>query len=152
MTTWLDVTPSGHVAFLLIAHPPARRGDKTPAAIETRMRGLAAALRLAPPSELLPDIGSRLRVHGQTAIILDIDRCDYRLRVPVGSGEWSRFVADGGPVAIALGLDELARGADFAGVEDYLALAAANDRLLMGKTYVRRASCGWVRDRLDGTT
>lgn len=150
--TWLDVTPPGYVAFLLIAHPPARRSDETPVVIETRMRGLAAALRLAPSSELLPDIGGRLRVQGQTAIIPDIDRCDYRLRVPVGSGEWTRSVADGGPVAIALGLDELDRGADFARVEDYLAPAAVNDRLLMGKTYVRRASRAWVHERLGGTT
>ncbi|MFF9316588.1 hypothetical protein ACF1BP_07645 [Streptomyces sp. NPDC014735] len=150
--TWLDVTPPGYVAFLLISHPPARRSDETPVVIDTRMRGLGAALRLAPSSELLPDIGGRLRVQGQTAIIFDIDRCDYRLRVPIGLGEWTRFVTDGGPVAVALGLDELARGADFARVEDYLALAAVNDRLLMGKTCVRRPLRGWVRDRMDGTT
>ncbi|RZU21756.1 hypothetical protein EV567_2261 [Streptomyces sp. BK239] len=150
--TWLDATPHGYVAFLLIAHPLARRGDETPVAIETRMRGLGASLGLAPASDLLPDIGRRLRMQGQATVILDIDQCDYLLRVPVGAGEWTRFVDEGGPVAVAVGLDELSRGADRDRVEDYLAVTAAGDRLLMGKTCVRHPSGRWPRNHAGGTT
>ncbi|MEU8776285.1 hypothetical protein [Streptomyces sp. NPDC048606] len=149
--TSLDDTPLGHVAFLLIAHPPARRGGETPLTIETQMRGLGAALGLATTSEPLPDIGRRLQMQGHQAAILDVGQCDYMLRVPAGSGEWARFVAKGGPVVVALGLDELSPGSDRAKVEEYLAASAVADRLLLGKTYVGAPSGRWVRDRQGGT-
>jgi hypothetical protein len=137
VTMWLDSTPAGEVAFLLIAHPPARRAGDTPELIGQRMRGLADGLGLAPASQPLPDMGRRLFMHGRTAALLVVDGCNYLLRVPTG-GEWSSFVTDGGPVAVALGLDELATHANRETVEAYLTKCTRGDRLLMGKTYARR--------------
>ncbi|MFD9859771.1 hypothetical protein [Streptomyces alboflavus] len=139
VTTWLENTPLGCVAFLLIVPPPSLDNESRSVS-ELRMRGLGAALGLAPTSQVLPDIGPRLRMQGQTAVVVEIDQCDYQLRVPVGTSEWARFVAEGGPVAVALGLDELRRGTDHGGVERYLARTTEAERLLMGKTAVRRPS------------
>ncbi|MFF3454631.1 hypothetical protein ACFYXH_09900 [Streptomyces sp. NPDC002730] len=46
-------------AFLLPAHPPARRADETAETIEAGMRGLADTLDLAPTSAKVPDVGQR---------------------------------------------------------------------------------------------
>lgn len=41
---WVDPAKVGHTAFLLLAHPPARRKGGSPESIEGHMRGLASAL------------------------------------------------------------------------------------------------------------
>lgn len=141
VSAWVDITPPGAVAFLLLAHPPARRRGDSRSVIQAQMRGLGAALGLAPASEELPDMGSRLIVRGSTAAVLRIDRCAYVLRVPVPAA-WARFVAGGGTVVVSVGLDALARGSDRGAVEEYLTESASTDRLLMGKAHVR-PSGGW---------
>lgn len=84
---WIDLTEAGHVAFVLLAHPPARREAESPESIEGDMRGLATALSLADPSARLPDIGPRLVVHGRSAL-LSLDGCQAALHVP----GWRRVV------------------------------------------------------------
>ncbi len=134
--TWIDVARSGPLAFLLLAHPPARRENETAATIEAHMRGLAGALGLAPATATVPHIGPRLQLQGRGAALLNVDRCDFMLRAPVGV-QWGAFAALGGPVAIAVGLDPRSNGEQDA-VEAYLAASTRADRLLLGTTHVHR--------------
>ncbi|KUL26652.1 hypothetical protein ADL12_32380 [Streptomyces regalis] len=130
---WIDLTQAGHVAFLLIAHPPERRPDESPQEIEARMRGLADALTLAAPHKPLPHIGPRLFMHRSADALLSLDDCDYLLRVPIG-GEWARFACAGGTVTIAVGLDPLGPGAPLAVVDAYVTERVIEGRLYLGKT------------------
>ncbi|MEU8586921.1 hypothetical protein AB0C59_07930 [Streptomyces sp. NPDC048664] len=132
---WIDVTVNGPLAFLMLVHPPARRQDETAETIEADMRGLADALDLAPASAKIPDLGSRLRIRGRGTALLDVRGCDFMLKAPVGP-LWCAFVAPGGPVVIALGLDPLGNGTEQA-VEAYLAAGTRADRLLLGATHAR---------------
>ncbi|MFB7919314.1 hypothetical protein [Streptomyces sp. NPDC056061] len=129
---WVDPTEAGLVAFLLFAHPPARREGESPGSIEGHMRGLALALELAHPSNLLPDIGPRLAVHGRSAL-LSLDGCRTSLHVPVTT-EWSRFVTGGATVAVAVGLDPLLPRTPFAAARAYVSEGAQHGRLYLGKT------------------
>ncbi|WP_051778796.1 hypothetical protein [Streptomyces sp. NRRL S-241] len=129
---WIDLTEVGHVAFLLLAHPPVRREGESPAVIESRMRGLASALELAHPSTQLPDIGPRLAVHGRYAA-LSLNGCQTAVCVPV-STEWSRFVTAGAPVAVAVGIDPLLPRTPFDAVRPYVSDGAQRGRLFLGKT------------------
>ncbi|WP_409471922.1 hypothetical protein [Streptomyces sp. HC307] len=130
---WIDVTQAGHVAFLLIAHPPERRPDESPQVIEARMRGLAHALTLAEPHKPLPDIGPRLFMYRSADALLSLDDCDYLLHVPIG-GQWARFVCDGGTVTVVVGLDPLAPGSPIEAVDAYITQRVTEGRLLLGKT------------------
>lgn len=132
---WINLTEVGHVAFLLIAHPPERRPGDSAQLIESRMRGLARALSLAEPSEKLPDIGPRLSMHRESLAVLRLDGCGYRLHIPTG-GEWARFVRGGGTVTVAVGLDTLPPHLALDAVEPYVSRSVTAGRLFLGKTRV----------------
>ncbi|MCP3821900.1 hypothetical protein NLX86_28550 [Streptomyces sp. A3M-1-3] len=134
---WIDPTKVGHVAFLLIAHPPGRRPGESPQMVEARMRGLADALTLAEPAALLPDIGPRLFMHRESDALLRLDGCDYLLHVPIGGG-WARFVCDGGTVTVVVGLDPLPVSSSLEVVDAYITERATQGRLLLGKTRADR--------------
>ncbi|MBT2466548.1 hypothetical protein J7E97_01385 [Streptomyces sp. ISL-66] len=129
---WIELTEVGHVAFLLLAHPPARRGGESVESIELSMQGLVSALTLAEPSAKLPDIGPRLVVHGRAAI-LSLDGCSFVMRVPV-SAEWAEFVTAGAPVVIEVGLDPLQPMTPFDALRPYVSEGARHGRLFLGKT------------------
>lgn len=134
---WIDLTQVGHVAFLLIAHPPERRPGESPELLAARMRGLADALSLAEPATTLPDIGPRLYMHRESAAVLRLDGCDYLMHIPIG-GEWARFVCDGGTVTLAVGLDPLPARSALTAVEPYITHGVTEGRLLLGKTRATR--------------
>lgn len=135
---WIDLTQVGHVAFLLLAHPPGRQPGDSPEMVEARMRGLAHALSLAEPSQPLPDVGARLFMYRDTDVLLSLDGCDYLLHVPIG-GDWARFVCDGGTVTVTVGLDPLPAGSSIEVVDAYITRRVREGRLLLGKT---RAQAG----------
>lgn len=118
--SWLDRTGFGPVAFLLLVHPDPVAGEL-----------LARALRLAPPRRRLPDIGERVTVAGADHAVVRLDGCEHLMRVPVGE-KWAGFVRAGGPTAVLVGLDPLAREAPAAAVEPYLARTATAGRLRLG--------------------
>ncbi|MDX3075991.1 hypothetical protein ACIP98_02470 [Streptomyces sp. NPDC088354] len=128
---WLDGTAFGPVAFLLLAHP---RGHGT--------AGLAALLGLAEPGRRLPDLGERITVSAPGRAVVHADGGGCLLEVAVGE-RWSAFVADGGPVALVVGLEPLARRAPLAEVEDYLATGALTARIRLGIS--RRRAAGQPR-------
>ncbi|WP_103534654.1 hypothetical protein [Streptomyces sp. SM11] len=130
---WIDPTKVGHLAFLLIAHPPGLRPGESPQMVEARMRGLADALTLAEPTVLLPDIGSRLFMHQESDVLLRLDGCDYLLHVPIG-GDWVRFVCDGGTVTVVVGPDPLPVSSSLEFVDAYVTERALQGRLRLGKT------------------
>lgn len=129
---WIDRTPPGHVAYLLITHPTERQEDDTPQVIEARMRGLAAALRLATAGPTLPDMGRRLHMHYESDVIMSLDGCPYDMRIPIG-GEWARFVSGGGTVTVAIGLDPLPVKSPKTAVAAYVVNRWHTGRLLLGK-------------------
>ncbi|WP_434600106.1 hypothetical protein [Streptomyces sp. A5-4] len=136
---WIDDTTSGHVAFLLLTHPPSSCPSDPQEHLEAQMRGLAADLGLAAPSAQMPDIGTRLVAH-DADIRLCLPGSGLVLRVPVPAPAWSQFVLNGGPVAVVLGLDPFEPTSDRAQINDYLATRALCDRLLMGKAIHRPGS------------
>lgn len=130
---WIDNTPAGLVAFLLLAHPEPTRTDAS-AQVAPAMRGLASSLALAECGSPLPDIGARLSAH-RTGTLLRLDGCDYRLHVPT-SGQWTEFAGAGGTVAVVVGLDPLAAHSPRDTVRAYLVSSARAGRLFMGKARV----------------
>ncbi|MEU6175762.1 hypothetical protein ABZ832_28120 [Streptantibioticus parmotrematis] len=106
--SWLEKTAIGQVAFLLAAHPEG--------AYEAR--DFADALGLAEPSRSIPYIGERVTLDARGAR-LRVDGWSHDVRLSVGD-QWSRFVADGGPVAVLVGLDPLPRCAQPEEVAAYL--------------------------------
>ncbi|MEE4546813.1 hypothetical protein V2S66_33215 [Streptomyces sp. V4-01] len=118
--SWLDRTGFGPVAFLLLVHPDPAAGEL-----------LARALRLAPPSRRLPDIGERVTAAGPEHAVVRLDGCEHLMRVAVGE-RWAAFVRAGGPTAVLVGLAPLARVAPAEAVEPYLARTAMAGRLRLG--------------------
>jgi hypothetical protein len=130
---WIAGTPAGPVAFLLLAPTPSSHLG-TPKEARSRMRGLAASLRLASCTRGLPDIGPRLHIQDLDAF-LRLDQCEHLLHAPVGD-IWSDFANGGGTVAVAVGLDSLRAHAPKEVVQAYMAAMARAGRLFMGKTCV----------------
>ncbi|MDT0423503.1 hypothetical protein [Streptomyces evansiae] len=136
MATWLEQTAAGPVAFLLIAHPPIRRQNETVERIEQELRGLAEALGLGESLDKMRNAGSRVWLRGQSGAALKLDGTHLSVQLPpVGPG-WSRFVAEGGPVCIVVGLDPLAAGAPREVIEWYLADVIPHGRSLIGSAAV----------------
>lgn len=130
---WIENTPAGSVAFLLLAHPAPGRDD-SPAEVALHMRELATSLGLAECSTPLPDIGPRLLIH-ELGAFLHLDKCEYLLHAPVG-GSWSEFARAGGTITVAAGLDPLRAHSSRDAVEAYMANTARVGRLYMGKTHL----------------
>jgi hypothetical protein len=133
---WIAGTPAGPVAFLLLARTPSSRFGP-PNEARSRMRGLAASLRLASCTRRLPDIGPRLHIQDLDAFLRP-DRCEHLLHAPIGD-VWSDFARAGGTVAVAAGLDPLRAHASKEVVQAYMAAMARAGRLFMGKTCLTAA-------------
>ncbi|WUD74697.1 hypothetical protein OG937_24880 [Streptomyces sp. NBC_00510] len=118
--TWLDDTAFGPVAFLLLAHPHGSGTEE-----------LAVFLGLAEPGRRLPELGERITVPrpGRATV----RGADGGPLLEVAAGDrWAAFVAGGGPVALVVGLDPLARRAPLPQVETYLALGTTAGRIRLG--------------------
>lgn len=124
--TWLEATAIGRVAFALAAHPEGG----------AQAEEFAAALRLAGPSCRMPYVGERVTVSGERAQ-LRLDACPYGVDLAVGP-QWTAFAAEGGPVALIVGLDPLPRHAPARAVESYL----GRSRLRMGTTRIKAGHQG----------
>ncbi|WP_127359711.1 hypothetical protein [Actinacidiphila soli] len=115
--SWLDDTGFGPVAFLLL--------------VPTDGEAVAAALGLADPGARLSDIGGRITVLHPGRIGVRLDGASHAMELAVGE-RWSAFVDAGGPAAILVGLEPLARGADRDAVEAYVAATTLSARLRLG--------------------
>lgn len=133
---WIDATPDGLVAFLLIAPSSAAVGLEDVAA-------LAAAIGLAGPGETMPSVGERVVLHGLSATV-QLPEIGRALRVSV-TPEWSRLVREGGTVAILLAANPLAEGATKATRDDHLLKAVGTDRLWLGKAVRYGWNGDWIR-------
>ncbi|MCQ4085043.1 hypothetical protein NGB36_31900 [Streptomyces sp. RB6PN25] len=126
--TWLERTAVGQVAFVLVA-PRAHSADA--------VRGLAAALGLREPSCRLPYVGERVTVHGSSRARLHPDGWAHAIGLTVGA-RWSRYVVEGGPVAVLVGLDPLTPCAQPDAVNEYVITRTRGNRLRMGTASMRR--------------
>ncbi|MFH9422398.1 hypothetical protein [Streptomyces sp. NPDC017529] len=131
--TWLGLDPAdAPLAHLLLAHPPGSTARDTPAAIEARMRRIAAALGgLATPQERVPNLGVRLLIVSPTTVLLRFDGTRYGVRLPVRPG-WHQHVRRHGQAVITIGLAPLKRSADLTEVETYLHDTLASGHILFG--------------------
>ncbi len=120
--TWLQATAIGRIAFALAAHPEGG----------AQAEAFAAALRLAEPACRMPYVGERVAVSGPRAQ-LRLDRCSYAVDL-AAVPQWTSFAADGGPIALIVGLDPLPRHAPARAVESYL----GRSRLRTGTTRALR--------------
>lgn len=121
--TWIDSTPEGLVAFLLIAHPDGA---------EPEMTALARALGMATPDSPMPDLGRRL-LCGTTNAVLQVPGVEVGVRLPLDS-EWSRFIRDGATVVLLISVAPLAPSADLLAVSEHLMTGLLSRNLWMGKT------------------
>ncbi|MGW1194591.1 hypothetical protein ACWD4B_01830 [Streptomyces sp. NPDC002536] len=144
VSTWVEDTAAGPVAFLLIGHPPARRQGETAESIEQQMLGLSAALDLTEPCETLRHVGNRVILLGVSGALLTIAGAPYSLRLPPVGAEWSRMVSEGTPVCILLGLDPIPPHAGERATQEYLGHGLSHNRIRMGATAAvdRRESVG----------
>lgn len=140
---WIERTASGHVAFLLVTHPPMDCVDRS-ATVADQMRGLAGSIGLAPPSEQMPDVSACLDVLDDGAVAFRL-ASDLAWRVPTPNGEWHEFVRHGGPIALIVGLDCLAPTTARPIIDAYLVANAECDRLLLGKAQYQRPAPGESR-------
>lgn len=125
VSTVLQRTSVGLAAFVVVGHPVAGAG------CEPQLVGLAGALGLRPSSERLASAGRRVVVCGSRVLLVP-DRVDRLLGLPPVGERWLRFVAEGGPVCVVLGLDPLPPDADRPALRRYLADAAAHGRAHLG--------------------
>jgi hypothetical protein len=124
VSTWLDRTAFGPVAFLLIA--PSTTD------VEPQLRSLAAALALRPSSARIRESGERVSIRDGSEAVLLLDGMSHGLRLPPVGRQWLKSVLDRTPVCVALGLDLLPVEADRAAVGEYLAAATVAGRVHMG--------------------
>lgn len=124
---WVDQTLDGRsFAPLLLTHPPARRDDDTPAAIEARMRGIALALRADLPDDRMTSTGARVAVH-RGVVLVRFDGTPYVLTVH--APRWGRIAAGIGAVLLAVGFDPLPAGACGAEIDQYIERAGVTRRI-----------------------
>ncbi|MFI1969794.1 DUF5949 family protein [Streptomyces cinnamoneus] len=130
--TWSGPGPDGQdIAHILLAHPLGRAGHDTPAAIETRMRHVAASLGpLVGGHDVIADLDGCLRVVG-SRVLLKFGGSRYGLRLPTQPG-WIDLITCRGQAVLILGLDPLPQSATAGRLDTYLDAARAADRLLFG--------------------
>ncbi|MET8624524.1 hypothetical protein ABZW30_12335 [Kitasatospora sp. NPDC004669] len=121
--TWIDSTPDGLVAFMMI----------TPSSGEARgLRSLATTAGLAAPDMPLPSPGIRMVLDGPDALVL-LPGVAGAIRVPANDG-WADFVRRGGAIVLMMGQRYLASSARRIDVEEYLQQALLSRQLWLGKT------------------
>ncbi|MFD5564546.1 hypothetical protein [Kitasatospora griseola] len=137
---WIDATPDGLVAFLLIAPSSTAIGSDDIAA-------LATAIGLAGPQGTMPDVGERI-TPAAGAAILHIPEVGRAVRVPTSS-EWTELVQRGGTVVILLSADPLPVGSAKSDTDSHLRAGLESNRLWIGKTAC--LACGECARCLSGT-
>lgn len=135
--SWLEVTASGPVAFVLLAHPGGT--GEAP-----QLVALADALGLTPPGRRLADLGERIVVTPAAAArpahaVVAVEGCGDGLAWEVGP-RWARFAGGGGPVALLVGFGPLRRLAVREEVDAYLGVHALAGTLRIGVGRARRAA------------
>lgn len=130
--TWSGPGPDGQdTAHILLAHPPGRTSHDTPAAIEARMRHIAASLGpLVGVHEAVAELDGCLRVIG-SRVLLKFGGSRYGLRLPTHPG-WTDLITHRGQAVLILGLDPLPQSATAGRLDTYLDAGRAADRLLFG--------------------
>ncbi|WP_328385096.1 hypothetical protein OHS81_13925 [Streptomyces sp. NBC_00400] len=141
VSTWIDWVRNVEdaVPWLLIGHPSARPLVETRETVEDSLLGMADAMELSPPNELVPDIGDRLLIGGRITA-LDYGHPMFVLEVPKPSAQWRALVARGGHTCVTLCLDPISAGANRDAVEACLSRSIANGRALMGAASARVGS------------
>ncbi|MFI1799377.1 hypothetical protein ACH427_18795 [Streptomyces sp. NPDC020379] len=130
--TWSGPGPDGQdVAHILLAHPPGRASHDTPAAIEARIRHIAASLGpLVGAHDVIARLDGCLRVIGNR-VLLKFGGSRYGLRLPTHPG-WTDLITRRGQAVLILALDPLPQSATARRLDTYLDAARANNRLLFG--------------------
>ncbi|MFE4910430.1 hypothetical protein ACFRCX_02535 [Streptomyces sp. NPDC056652] len=136
VSTWLDVTPAGPVAWLLLGHPPPRRPGETAGNVEAGLRSVAAAMGLRRAVGTVPYVGERLLIRGPITA-LDYGHHDCLLRLPDPGPRWRAHLTGGGLACITLGLDSMPLGASRDAIGMYIRRSASAGRALVGATGVR---------------
>ncbi|MGV9271342.1 hypothetical protein ACWDRR_42645 [Kitasatospora sp. NPDC003701] len=126
--TWIDSTPEGLVAFVLIT--PATEAS-------SGLGALAQAAGLESPDRPLPSPGLRLVLHDSYAMVI-LPRAKTALRIPTDEG-WSDFVRRGGAVVVIMGERSLVHDAERTEVESYLLQSLLPGGLWMAKTSLAAA-------------
>ncbi|MFE1203438.1 hypothetical protein ACFW5V_17275 [Streptomyces sp. NPDC058762] len=138
VSTWLHAGAlAPRIAYVLVAHAPARRPGESADSIEAGLMGMVDSMRLRPAAERVPIVGPRLLMRGPH-VALDYGHPTYVMRLPTPGAEWRQHVAAGGLVCLTVGLDPVPPGAGPDAVEAYLDRTVAAHRAYMGAT-TRRA-------------
>lgn len=130
--TWSGPGPDGQdVVHILLAHPPGRAGHDTPAAIEARMRHIAASLGpFVGAHDVIARLDGCLRVISGR-VLLQFGGSRYGLRLPTHPG-WTDLISRRGRSVLILALDPLSQSVTASRLDSYLDTARAANRLLFG--------------------
>ncbi|MDQ1024788.1 anti-sigma regulatory factor (Ser/Thr protein kinase) [Streptomyces umbrinus] len=136
--SWISSDAHGDpLGIVLLAHPPVRRHGETGELIEQQMRILADAFGLVEADQPLTDIGPRVTLHPGARILLRPDASQFGVQVPAHP-RLARLLTERGELAVAVGLDPLARGAPPANVDLYIDRGLPANRLLLGRAQAAR--------------
>nr|WSZ97290.1 hypothetical protein OH820_17940 [Streptomyces sp. NBC_00857] len=144
--TWIGADPSGHaIGFALLAHPPARWRDATPADIHRRMRALACAAGLRTPDQPLADLGTCLTVR-DGSVHLRLSRIHQGLALPAHA-HWKELLLTRPEVALVIGLAPLDVHAAAEEADRYLDHCLHNGDLMLGRVHAERLAVGATAGR-----
>ncbi|MFF2651714.1 hypothetical protein [Streptomyces sp. NPDC058045] len=135
--TWLDTTPAGPLAHLLIGHRPPRRPEETAEGIEAGLMGMVDGMRLRPATERPSTIGAHLLIRSPYAA-LDYGHPRYLMRLAATPTEWRLRIVSGWPTCVTIGLDPIPPGAGPDMLDQYVERVLATNRAHMGLTTIRR--------------
>ncbi|MFF3466896.1 hypothetical protein ACWCQN_34180 [Streptomyces sp. NPDC001984] len=124
--TWGAGAPEHPVAIALLA-PPPQAGRKVACAVQA----LAEKTGMAPASELIPDIGPRVRVASESQLAACFDTASYTLLLPA-TPEVVALARRTGTLALALGLDPLFANVAWECVTQYVRQGVVTDRIWFG--------------------
>ncbi|MFF2651640.1 hypothetical protein [Streptomyces sp. NPDC058045] len=134
--TWLDVTPVGPMAHILIGHRPPRRPRETAKGIEASLMGMVDGMRLRPSAERLSSVGAHLLIRSPH-VALDYGHPQYLMGLAATTPEWRSHIASGWPTCVTIGLDPIPPGAGPDALDQYVERILATNRAHMGVTTVR---------------
>lgn len=138
--TWLELSNGGEpIPCLMLTYSAPQFDEVDPAVVEATMRPVARSLGAVPVGGPVPDIGARLSISGDVALLW-FPETGYGLKIE--HSRWVRGLEQAGGALLAIGVDELSPVATIAEVDEYRNNARDAGRLFFALARLGRAVWG----------